>query len=488
MDEPRRVCRRIAILFLSALTAGFSVSGTAASAGAVDALTPAQRAAVDSYAKTLLASKDVAGFSIAVAHDGKLAFERGYGFANLRRRTPANAFTRYGIGSVTKQFVAALVMRSVAAGKLALDDKLSVVLPNFPHANEISLRQILDQTSGLADYALQIETFAPGKRASNDLGASIRGLPLHFRPGTQFEYSNSNYLAAGMVVEKLSGRPLGEVLATVIFRPLGMTRSRYGAPLGPEAAPRHRPGRSNALTTTAVGTLDWAAGAGAISATAGDLVRWDLGFFEGKIISPSAVSISLEPPQLPGDQRSYYGFGWVISNPSGHRLVWHNGGIFDGYTAINAVFPDDKLTIAVLANSHNEYVADPSQIFAIAAAFIPGLPAPRTIAPIPADDPATDARARSFYDGIRAGTIDRSQLTVAFKRSLSAVKFDELSRLLRRAGPPVAFVFAGREGEHGFVTSTYNVYFAGTPGFSIKYGFMVDPAGRVGAIDAEIEA
>lgn len=481
--------RTLTTLFFSlALTLAGSLSGSACAYAAVDTLTPAQRTAVENYARKLLASPQIVGFSLAVAHDGKLVFAHGYGFANRTTRMPATAFTRYGIGSVTKQFVAALVMRSVVAGKLALDDRLAQVLPNFPHAGEISIRQILDQTSGLPDYALQIDTFAPHNGTRNDPTSAIRGLPLHFRPGTQFEYSNTNYLAAGMVVEKLSGRRLGHVLAESIFRPLRMTSTRYGAPLGPQAAPRHRPGAANAMIATAVGSLDWAAGAGAMSATAGDVVRWDLGFFGGTILPPSAVEVSIEPPQLGGGQRSYYAFGWVVSNPGEHRMIWHNGAIFDGYTAMNAVFPDDKLAIAVLANSHNEYVADPSQIFAIASAFISGLPAPRTIAALPADDPAVDARARAFYDELRGGTLDRNQLTVAFKRTLSAVKLDDMSRLLRTAGAPAAFVFAGRRNEHGFITSTYDVYFAGTPGFSVKYEFMVDSVGKVAAINAEIEA
>jgi CubicO group peptidase (beta-lactamase class C family) len=272
--------------------------------------------------------------------------------------TPATVFA---VGSVTKQFTAACVVMLAEQRSLDLDARVSRYLPNVPHGDEVTVRELLDQTSGLADYSAQPALqSAVGKDrlttvSTARLLAMIARKPLAFKPGARFAYSNTNYLLAGMIVEAVSGEPLGAFLREHIAAPAGMRGMQYlttSIPDGKNVARGYSPKNGRVVAARRF-TMSWAGGAGALASTAHDLVTWDDAFFHGRIVSPNSVRM------MTTAVKSDYGYGWVVENLRGERMVWHNGEV-PGVHAMNSYFPRSDLAIVVLTNlggSHPEDLA-----------------------------------------------------------------------------------------------------------------------------------
>ena len=189
-------------------------------------LTPIVEAKIDAVAKQDVDSGRVAGAAVAVLRNGKLVFAKGYGRANLELAAPVNARTVFRVGSLTKQFTAAGVLLLAEQGKLNIDDRLSSYLPNFPRADEVTLRDLLNHTSGIHNF-----TEGPVIDKISTSGATVKELvtdiasqsPLYdFEPGKGWWYSNSNYALLGAVIEKVSGESWGAFMKAEIFDKLGM--------------------------------------------------------------------------------------------------------------------------------------------------------------------------------------------------------------------------------------------------------------------------
>src|SRR3954449_8064083 len=183
------------------------------------------RDSIDRIAKQVLATTSVPSASIAIVKDGKIAYVQAYGDARLDPRTPATPPMRYSIGSISKQFTATAILMLAEQGKLSLDDTVSKFIPNLTRANEVTIRQLLSHTSGYQDYWPQ-DYVMPGMLKATtaqqilDMWAKK---PLDFDPGTKWQYSNTNYVIAGVIVEKVSKMPLLAFLQHNIFQPLDMT-------------------------------------------------------------------------------------------------------------------------------------------------------------------------------------------------------------------------------------------------------------------------
>jgi CubicO group peptidase (beta-lactamase class C family) len=257
-------------------------------------------------------------------------------------------------------------MLLVNRGKVDLDAPVSRYLPSAPHGDEITVRQLLDQTSGLPDYldnkallaAIMGGTDGPHSTAS--LIALIDNKPLRFKPGSKYEYSNTNYALAGMIVAKVSGMPFGAFLQREIFAPQQLSSTQYlrtTVPLGTDVSHGYTYVKGK-FVPIARFSMDWANAAGAIASNARDLIRWDHAYFSGRVISQQAVRVATTPPahivMLASKNRSNnlgigYAFGWVQARAEGRQMIWHNGGL-PGARAMNATFPHDGLSIVVLTN------------------------------------------------------------------------------------------------------------------------------------------
>ena len=367
-------------MFRRFLAVGFAVLAFAGTAQAQrPGLTPAIEAKIDSAAKQDVDSGRVAGAAIAVLRHGKLVFAKDYGRANLELAAPVTAKTVFRIGSLTKQFTAAGVLLLAEQGKLKIDDKLSLYLPNFPRANEVTLRDLLDHTSGIHNFTESpvIDKISTSGATVQELVADIAGQsPLYdFDPGKGWWYSNSNYALLGAVIEKVSGKTWGAFMKAEIFDKLGMadTAADDAQDVVPERASGYTLVHGAAGKFRNAGFTDMSVpyAAGALRSTLGDVARWNSALFGGRLLKPASLKEMLAPGRLrngaetqtaiawPGGKAfpppagyvpGPYSFGLQHHTQDGRRIIGHDGSIA-GFDAVMQTYVDEGLTIIVLTNT-----------------------------------------------------------------------------------------------------------------------------------------
>jgi CubicO group peptidase (beta-lactamase class C family) len=361
-----------------AISVAFAVAVPASSAPR--RITPTIEEQIDAAAKQEVNSGRVAGAAVAVLRNGKLVFTRGYGRANLELAAPVTPKTVFRIGSLTKQFTGAGVLLLAEQGKLKVDDKLSLYLPDFPRANEVTLRDLLDHTSGIHNF-----TEGPVIDKISATGATVKELvadiasqsPLYdFEPGKDWWYSNSNYALLGAVIEKVSGKTWGEFMKAEIFDKLGMadTAADNARDVVPGRASGYSlidggPGKFRNADFTDM-SVPYAAGA--LRSTAEDMVKWNAGLFGGKLLNPESLKEMLAPGLLrngaetqtaiawPGGKAfpppagyvpGPYAFGLEHHSANGRRVIGHDGSIA-GFDAVMETYVDEGLTIVILTNTN----------------------------------------------------------------------------------------------------------------------------------------
>lgn len=359
---------------------------------------------IDKVATDALAKTGVPSASVAVVKDGQIAYLHAYGNARLDPATPAKPEMRYSIGSISKQFTAAAILLLQEQGKLSLDDKVAKFIPSLTRANEVTIRQLLSHTSGYQDYWPQdylMPMMLQPVTAQKILDTWARK-PLDFEPGTRWQYSNTNYIIAGLIVEKASGEPLLQFLQEKVFTPLNMKwvadtdKAKLGDtdPTGyqryalapPHPAPKEGSG--------------WLFAAGELAMPAEDLAKWDISIINQKLMRPASYQEFETEALLKNGLGTGYGLGVAVSSEFGHRSLSHGGEVM-GFTSENVVFPDERLAVVVLTN----------QDAAGASGAIAGGIAPLLLA---SDDPSTPEKlvqARKIFEGLQHGTIDRSLFT-----------------------------------------------------------------------------
>jgi CubicO group peptidase (beta-lactamase class C family) len=287
-----------------------------------------------------------------VVKDGKVVREQAYGIANLEHNVPATKDTVFRVASMSKQFAAAAMMLLIQDGKATLDDSVRKHLPDAPETwGAIKLRHLLSHTSGMPDIG-EAEGFVFETRMRPE--AFLQTLykkPLKRRPGEKFEYSNPGYSVLGLLVGRVAGKPLEEVVEERIFRPVGMTRTRYYK--RGELVPNRAAGyirRGDRMENDLFLRPDVMHGSGGIMSTVGDFVKWDRALETDSPLNQAIrdqVWTAHAPTETAG--RSY-GFGWFLTtNSQGKRLMHHSGGTL-GFTSNFIRSTQDKLTVVVLMN------------------------------------------------------------------------------------------------------------------------------------------
>jgi CubicO group peptidase (beta-lactamase class C family) len=342
------------------------------------AAAPADNAAlaqvVDRVAADLIASHASAGFSVAIFEDGRPALVKGYGTANFEDRTPVIAATVFRIGSITKEFTAASILLLAERGKLSVDDRLSQYLPDFPRAGEVTLRELLNHTSGIRNYTDETwlaETSVRNLTTAQMVDYIARQKPLYdFEPQTGWSYSNSGFFLLGAVIEKVSGQSYAQFLEENVLKPLALNDTRVDdfAEIVPHRAAGYvkAPGAPTGFANAAFISMSAAGAAGAIRSTAGDLARWHEALLGGKLLRPESLRTMLEPGKLKDGRlasaarpanpaakpngTSDYGFGITVSEREGRRSIGHGGSI-NGFNSSLQSYPDAKVTIAILTNT-----------------------------------------------------------------------------------------------------------------------------------------
>ena len=412
-------------------------------------LTPAEQSKIDAIVTQALAADEVPSAEIAVVRDGKIVLNKAYGRANDRML--ARTDLPYQIASNSKQFTAMALLMLEDEGKLSLDDPVSKYLPGITEGDKIKIRQLLSHTSGLQDFWPQDYSFEAMSRATTPQGIVDRWAkkPLDFQPGDQWQYSNTGYVVAGMIVEKVSGQPLMTYLERKIFKPLGMTSVKNQddtyTPAFPTGYGRYALGPVRAVTPPARG---WLYAAGELSMTAEDLAKWDIARINRSLVPADDWQAQETPVKLNDGKDTGYGLG-VSVKAGPPRAITHTGEAV-GFLSANYVYPDQKSAVVVLTNSWSGG-AYGKIAREIAKVILP--PPPQDTVQV-----AQEQRARAVYDELRRGQLDRAQLTQNANYYFTPQAIADYASSLGPLGTPTSFEPNGKPVlRGGFVIQGYTI-------------------------------
>ncbi len=424
---------------------------------------------VDSVAIQVLRKTGTPSASIAVVKNGRIFLAKAYGDAKLNPSEAATPKMRYAIGSISKQFTAACILLLEQEGKLSLNDPISKWLPNLTQAKDVTVKEILSHTSGYQDFwpqdyvpPLMLKSMPP-----QEILNRWAKKPLDFEPGTKWQYSNTNFVIAAQIVEKISGKPFFEFLYDYILKPLNLSSAidfdkgkmtkddasgymQYG--LGPlRPAPEEGEG--------------WMAGAGELAMTPQDLAKWDVSLIDQSLLSHNSYKQLETEVLLKNGVGTHYGLGVQVGMMNGHRLISHSGEV-SGFTADNLVFPDDSAAIVVLTNQDASPAAG-----AIANEISKLL--------FNTQDAQTEMRteqARKIFEGLQQGTIDRFQFTDDANFYFSEQALNDFKSSLDSLGELKVFVQTGQQMRGGMLERSFRVV---TPKKNLRVWTYQMPDGKL---------
>ncbi len=293
--------------------------------------------------------------SVLIARDNTVLLDKGYGFANLEWGIPNSPSTKFRLGSLTKQFTAACILLLGERGKLKVDDPVKKYMTDAPAAwDRVTIFNLLTHTSGIPNFT-EFPDFASTEAIATTpekLVLRFRNKPLEFQPGEKMSYSNSGYVLLGYLIEKISRQTYSQFVLENIFKPLEMQDSGYdsNSAIIVHRASGYTLGDKGVMNAGYVDmTIPFSAGG--LYSTTEDLARWEQGLFGGKLLSPASLQ------QMTTPFKNGYAFGLAVTTSNGHRLIEHGGGI-EGFNTALAYYPEDKLTVVVLANLNGQAPMD----------------------------------------------------------------------------------------------------------------------------------
>ncbi len=417
-------------------------------------LTSAEIDKVDQLVSKTLGETGVPSAEIAVVRNGKLVLDKAYGKAN--EGLPASPALPYQIASNSKQFTAMALLLLEDEGKLSLDDHVSKYIPGISGGDRITIRQLLSHTSGLQDFWPQDYSFADMEQPTTPQHIVDKWAkkPLDFEPGTRWQYSNTGYVVAGLIAEKVSGQPLLVYLHRKIFDPLGMTSVRDQDDTNTPAFPAGY--KRNALGPVRVAQQPgrgWLYAAGELSMTAADLAKWDIARLNRSLI-PASDWVEQETPVLRTDGRTNgYGLG-VQNHYSSERHIIDHGGEAVGFLTQNTVYPDTKDAIIVFTNADFSGATD---------TLTAGIEKIVLDSPDPGLTNEGDrlADVKALYDALVGGKLDRSKLTPNLGYYFNPTTAGDYSTSLAPLGEPKIEIRRAPRLRGGFVNRNYTLHYAG---------------------------
>jgi CubicO group peptidase (beta-lactamase class C family) len=458
-----KIMRRMRTLVLLPGSLFLSLVTTQAQPAAPAAL----REKIDTIARNALASSGVPSASIATVQNGAITYLQAYGIGRIEPRTAAAPSMRYSIGSISKQFTSAAVLLLAEQGKLSLDDPVSRFVPNLTRGKEVTIRHLLSHTSGYQDYWPQdyVPPFMLQPVTADKIVDLWARKPLDFNPGSEWQYSNTNFVIAGMIVEKASGMPLLQFLSQHIFTPLGMKSVmnidqerltdtdatgylRYA--MGPpRIAPKEGKG--------------WLFAAGELAMPAEDLARWDISLINQTVLTPASYRQMETEVVLKNGLGTQYGLGVAVRPELGLRAIEH-GGEVSGFSAHNLVFPDARVAVVVLTNQDS--VDASSNIARKVAALLFR----------ESDAGKQEDQAREVFSSLQQGKINPALFTDNCSRYFNDQALKDFAGSLGPLGAPTDFTQTMKQERGGMTFRLFEVHF---PQKTIDVWERVMPDGKI---------
>jgi CubicO group peptidase (beta-lactamase class C family) len=400
-------------------------------------------AGVDAVVDEWLTDTAAPSVSIAIVQRGRPVYAKAYGHARLQPSVAATTTTRYAIDSVSKEFTAAAILLLAQQGKLSLDDPVSRWFPALGAAAQATLRQLLTHTSGIRDYWPQ--DFLPAEMTHPTSTAAIIDewvkRPLDFAPGTDWQYSNTGYVLAGAVVQKVSDETLFEFLRRHIFAPLDMAHvAEYAAPLpsgDAEAYTRYGLGPIYPAPREGAGWLFAAAG---LAMSPSELALWDISLIDRSLLGAKSYEQEFEPVALQNGAQQDYGLGLEVEQTQGRLRIGHSGS-GSGFLADHRVWPKERTAIVVLTN--NDWASPSELLDRIAFVVLPPTP--------------EEARARAVFEGFQRGTVNKSLFTDTGLFYLTASVLADLQSSLAPLGPARLIELERQSRRGGMVTRRWKI-------------------------------
>lgn len=311
-------------------------------------------ATIDSIVKADVLSHGTAGASVAIVRRDKTLIERSWGFADAEARRPADSMTMYRLGSMSKQFTAALTLKMVDRGKLKLDDPIGQYVKGLkPEWNHVTIEQLLNHTSGLPRDFRDIKRVAENLPTDSLIAMAARSPVPTNQAGKSFSYSNTGFMVLGALVEKLYGQSYGSALRDEIARPLGLTSLAWCADIEPvhEIAKGYRRASKNTYVKADYIHPSQMLGAGGICSNARDIAKWNNALHTGRVVSSASYTAMITPRGAAARRSSPYGFGlYVRATPGGGIVIVHDG-TTGGYSGENVWYPAESLSVTMLTNT-----------------------------------------------------------------------------------------------------------------------------------------
>jgi D-alanyl-D-alanine carboxypeptidase len=436
-------------------------------AQAPPAIPAALRDQVDAAVRQSLTDTGIPSASIAIVQNGALTYLQAYGKGRIDPYAAALPAMRYSIGSISKQFTATAVLLLSEQGKLSLDDPVSRFVHGLTRGNEVKIRELLSHTSGYRDYWPQdyVPPFMLQPTSAGGILDQWARKPLDFDPETEWQYSNTNFVIAGLIVEKASGEPLLQFLSEHIFAPLGMKSvmnidqnrltetdatgyMRYA--LGPlRPAPKEGKG--------------WLFAAGELAMPAEDLAKWDISLLHQSVLQPASYAQMEKEVVLRNGLGTRYGLGVDVRQELGQRAIEH-GGEVSGFTAQNLVFPDARMAVVVLVNEDSVGAPDDIALKIAALLFRE------------ADAGKQEDQSKEIFAALQRGQINRALFTDNCNSYFTEQALKDFASGLGPLGTPTAFAQTARQDRGGMTFRLFEVSF---PQKTVEVWERIMPDGKI---------
>ncbi|MEO5816336.1 MAG: serine hydrolase domain-containing protein [Gemmatimonadaceae bacterium] len=435
---------------------------------------PINERIVDSIVGDAMKRHRLVGVSVAMMRGGRIELAKTYGSASLRPHVAVDTGTRFSIGSVTKEFVAALALRMQEDGRLNVHDTLSRWYPKLTRSREITLIDLINHVSGYRDYyPLDYVDREMGKpTTAAHIMSKYAMMPLDFDPGTRWSYSNTGYTILGAVLERVGGKPLGTLLEETIFRPLGMQQTMY--------EPTNPPRAANGYVSWALGDMEiaelegrgWIGAPGGIWSTASDIARWDYALMRPGFLTPASRAIMFGERMLRDGIPTGYAAGLSVTQDGG-RTIYSHGGATSGFSATNIFIPADTAAVVLLSNTDQNVgggpllglVSPPRENAAPARehrsqeAMKP--PTPRGLAAL--------AASAAFFGELQRGQVDRAKLSDDYKAFLTPRRIAAASKTLASLGDVTNAELLGVHERGGMQVATVRLTVGGRAVTTLMY-------------------